>query len=191
MAKRRGSAGGLEDVFRNSLIGMMKQDPVDMNDPIVRAQSDAYSQAQQQGLEMTRAAMAERAGTEGTMGSGGYNADVQSAYENMGQNIAGKNASLLGDRLNQQRQEIQNALTTGGQYLSDQQKNALTLKLSQISDATQRLGLGVQERLGTGQLNLGMLQALMQNQQAGNSLGWDMSKFQWNANQAPWAGLFE
>jgi hypothetical protein len=169
---------------------MMNQGPVTMEDPIVKAQADAFAQAQQRGLEQTRAAMAERAAATGTLGSGGFNADVQGAYQDMGNQIAGQNASLLGQRLDQQRQEIQNALQMGGQYLSDQQKNALSLKLAQINDATQRMGLGVQERLGTGQLNLGMLNALMQNQQAGNALGWDMSKFQWNANMSPWAGLF-
>ena len=90
-----------------------------------------------------------------------------------------------GRELQNRRSEIQNALSSMKGMISDDQTRALQKQLADMDAAikqqsiaqTGALGsadLALRDKLGTGALNLDTMKALLQNQQFGSNLGFDI-----------------
>lgn len=149
----------LEAQQRESLMALLQgKTPVtlDPNDPAIRAQRSAFDRVNTRATGRQRLAAAERAAASDGLGSGGYNADLAGAE----QGGADRSAAFEGDLLTRERQ---------GQI----DRLMQSLGLTQQYGATQ-----LQGQLGRGQLSLGLLQALMNDKQAGNALGFNYASLQ-------------
>ncbi len=153
------TAKNIEEQQRLALMNLLQgKTPVtiDPNDPAIQAQRSAFDRANTKATGRARLAAAERAAHTNGLGSGGYNADLAGAEEGG----ANREVAFESDLLTRERQ---------GQI----DRLMQSLGLSQQYGATQ-----LQGQLGRGQLGLGYLQALMNNQQANNALGFNYASLQ-------------
>lgn len=118
----------------NLLMGRAQQSlVVDPNDPVIKAQTDAYA-ASQQGTERNYLSqLAEK----GTMGGPGLNTDAanRSAEETMGQNVGQFQAGLMQTELTARRTDIENALQGASGLLTSEQTLQLQQELGEITTA--------------------------------------------------------
>lgn len=108
---------------------------VDPNNPLIRKQTDAYNARQEAAARNYLRSAAEQAGP---LASSNLSAEERAASERVGQNTADFESQLMTRELQAQRDEIQSALQQLGSTVSDQQRQALELKLANIDAALQR-----------------------------------------------------
>ncbi len=107
---------------------------VDRNDPIIRAQSDAF-RAQQ--VRSGRDFLRQQAERNGPYGGANARTDARLVAQNVGSSVSTHEAELMGSRLEAMRSEIQQALVLAGNQLTTQQQLQLQEQLSQINAALQ------------------------------------------------------
>ena len=149
----------LEQQQRNSLMDLLNgKTPVTMdpNDPAIQAQRNSFDRTNAMVTGRQRLAAAERNAARGTLGAGGYDANLMGAEND----AATRKSAFEGDLLQNERQ---------GQI--DRLMSALGM--TQQYGATQ-----LQGQLGRGQLGLGLLNALLNDKQAGNLLGFNYTSLQ-------------
>ena len=102
------------------------------NDPIIKAQTDAYRAEQDRAARSYESQAAEKAGS-----SGNIDAVTRSMTEQAAQNTSGFEAQLLSSELNARRQEIEQALSGTQGMLTAEQALQLQEELSQLQLAQQ------------------------------------------------------
>lgn len=147
---------------------------VDRNDPVIRAQADAYSANEERAKRNYLSDIAERSGPYST---GNVRNEQRMANEGVGQRTGAMESGLMAQQLNSKRAEIAQALESERGLLSADDQLALQKELAQMDDAIRRLSLQ-QNSTQFGQ-NLGLNYAqLAQNQdQFGRSLGTQNDQF--------------
>lgn len=182
-----GNPTNLEDAVRKRLLDLLNTDPtkVSLNDPALKGQSEAFAVGQARSAQRQREMLAERRAAEGSGSSGAFDADLTNLAEQQGESEQQFNAQLIGNELQNRRAMLMSALEQGAGMLNAEQQRAAQIEIANIDAAVRRLGIETQGQLGVGQLNLGLLQTLMQNQQFNDNLGANLGMFQWNANN-PW-----
>lgn len=183
---------GTQDAVRNTYLQtLQKGTAVDTNDANFRQQADAFSAAQERARRNAIDDSAQRNFSEGTSGSGAENIERRMADEASARNQGQFEAQLVGQELTSRRDEIRNALSSLGGMIDSDQRNALARELAALDAAIKResiaqtgqLGnaqLSLQDRLGTGALNIDMLRAMLQQQQFGSTFGLDMANSEFN-----------
>lgn len=236
--------------FRAALLQMLQQDPnaASVTDADIAPQATAFRGAAERGALKSRAEMMERASAEGISDTEPTRAAARGIGERADQAIGANDASLIGQKLESRRTQLNQAIqvanargmqreandlqrqlanldaelktrgidvtregyqvqrdlasldTNTKQYLADldaklrQQGYGTQERLAAMDAEVRKLGITSQENigqleialrreLGIGELNLGYLQALMQNQQAGNRLGFDIGAWQSSMNK--------
>ena len=115
------------------LMGRAKQSTqVDPNDPMIRSQSDNYSANLTRTGRQYLSELAERKGAGGNIG-----AESRMVAEKNAQAGAAHEGELVQHESDARRQEIEQALALGSQYMTAQQQMALQKELATI-DANQR-----------------------------------------------------
>lgn len=109
------------------------------NDPMIRQQADPYSAQVERQKRDYLADLAEQSGPLANL-----RGETRLANERAGQAKGLFESQLVGRELESRRAEIQDALHQWGSLLSGEQSLALQRELSYLNDATQRLGLGLQ-----------------------------------------------
>lgn len=137
---------------------------VDMNNPAIRAQKEAFAQQNERARGRERLAAAERGAASNGLGSGGYNADLMAAERGAGDRSVNFESQLMTQELAGQRERVQNALNMALQSGNQAQARALQEKLGTMD-------VQLRGQLGKGQLNLGLLQTLMGDQRSKDALG--------------------
>lgn len=185
--------------FQQSLMSKLNQAPMDANNPNISGAISANRQAEQRGLERNRAMMAERAAAQG-LDQNAFNSQLTG----LAQESAGRQGQFEGNAVMQgardQAQQLMQALSLGAGMLSQQDQLAMTDKLAQLQAQISRegiasqnqLGMGaqnIQRSLGEGQLNLGLMNTLLNNQQFGQNLGAQTGMFQAGLNSSNMLGL--
>jgi hypothetical protein len=185
---------GTQDVVRNSWLQQATQPTtVDTNDPNFRQQADTFAAAQERSRRNAVADQAESFSTAGMGGSGAQSTEARMATERAGQATGAFESQLIAKELQNKRDEIKNALSSMGDMISNDQKNALTMKLAELDaalkregiDATSGLGyaeLGLKDRLGTAANNNDLMRMMLQNQQFGQGQALNWSQFDWDTN---------
>ena len=185
---------GTQDVVRNTYLQQATQGTkVDTNDPNIRQQVDPYAAAVQRQKTDYLADQAEKLGPYAT---GAMRGQERMASERAGQAIGSFESQLVGRELQNRRNEIQNALASLGGMINSDQGMQLQREMAELDAELKRLGintgastaaaeLALKDRLGTGGLNVDMMRLLLQNQQFGNELGFNIADREafWN-NQA-------
>lgn len=182
----------VNDAFKNKLLELMGQSStVSETDPSVAGQIHANEVGQQRSFERRRAMAAERAAASGgRLGD----AELDTLASARGDAESAGNAGIMGQAAQQRKQEIMQALTLGGQYLSDQDKNTLTKQLAELDAQIKREGISSQTSLGQGDLalrgrlgdmqgNLSLLGLLQGNQQFNTGLSNSNAQFSAGLNQ--------
>ena len=190
---------GSQDTYRNMLLQRATQGTaIDANDPAIRAQSDAF-RAQQS--RAARELMTQQAESGGPLGQAFAQGQQRATAERAGQAAGAFEAQLIGNELQQRRQEIQTALSELGGAISNDQKMKLQRDLAALDAELKRLGistsastaaaeLALKEKLGLGGLNVDLMRALLQNQQFGNELGFNIAEREAFWNNEALKGLF-
>jgi hypothetical protein len=186
---------GTQDVVRNTYLQQIqKGTAVDTNDPNFRQQADTYAAAQERARrnaidDTTQSAFA---GGAGAYGGGAQALAQRAATEGAARNVGQFEASLVGQELQNRRDEIKNALSSLGGMISNDQQLALQRELASLDAALKRESLAqtgslgaqdisLRDKLGTGALNVDLIRALLQNQQFGNELGFNIGQADFDA----------
>lgn len=185
---------GTQDAVRNSWLAQATQGTtVDPNDPNIKQQVDPFAAAQERSRRDYESQQAERLSAKGLGNSGALENERRYGMERAGQATGAFKSQLIGQELQNRRKEIQDALNSLGDTISNDQKNALTKQLADLDATIKREGIAagvnmnsadnsVRDKLGTGALNVDLIRALMQNQQFGDSQALDWSQFDWQTN---------
>jgi hypothetical protein len=139
-----------------------------LNDPALRAQSDAYAVGQQRARDQAREALAERMSTNGTADSGALDTGIRGLYQTQGENQAGFNANLVGNELTRQRDELTSYMQMSGARLSATEANQLQARIAEINAALQAQGM------------------TNQNNQFNSNMGWNQQQWAAQQNWMPW-----
>jgi hypothetical protein len=175
----------VNDAFKKALLDKLnKPIGIDPNDPVIKGQTDAFSLAQTRAAQRDREAMAGRAAATGqlsdTASGGGFNDALSNLAQQQGESEANFNANLSGQELNKQRDDLYRYMALAGNQLSGEESRALQDKLAQLDAQIRREGIAQQgqlgnadislrDKLGSGGLNLNLLQLLLGNQQFGQA----------------------
>jgi hypothetical protein len=193
---------GTQDVVRNSYLQRATQGTtIDRNDPNFRQQADAYAANRQRATQSYLSDAAERASAQGMDSSGEMEARRAREFARQGQDIGGMEAQLVSRELENRRREIQEALGSLKGMLTADQTMDLQRDLADIEAAIKREGLAqsgslgqaelnLKDKLGTGGLNLDALRTMLQNQQFGQSLGFNIADREAYWNNAALQSLF-
>lgn len=157
------TAKSLEEEQRRQLMELLKGNtPVttDPNNPAVAAERNFFNRANSQATQKQRLAAAERGAARGTLGAGGFDAELAGIENNQATRASGFESELMKNERQGQIDRLMAALGLTQQY-----------------GATQ-----LQGQLGKGQLSLGYLQALLGDKQANNALGYNYTALQQAAN---------
>lgn len=111
---------------------------VSPDDPIIKGQTDAYSAQQERARRNFLGDLAE---SNSPYASGAQLGQSRMTAEQMGANVGGFQAQLMGRELQSRRDEIQQALASQQGMLTEEQRLALQKELSYLNDATQRYGI--------------------------------------------------
>lgn len=148
---------------------------VDMNSDAMRQQMDTYRRNVQQGSNRLRAQQAERAAREGSAGTGGSDVLNDAILQKEAEGVADFQSGLIGDELKTQRATLQEAIQLAIQTGQQDKARELQERLGEMD-------IDLRRYLGKGQLGLGLLQALMGDQQFYDRLGLDWAGLQNKAN---------
>ena len=149
---------------------------LDMNNPAIAAQRQAFDRTNERSRTRERLAAAERGAATNGLGQGGYNADLMAAERGAGDRAANFESQLMTQELAGQRERVMQAMNMAMQSGNQAQARALQEKLSTMD-------IDLRKRLGTGQLNLGLLQTLMGDQRSKDALGLGYAQLGQQANQ--------
>jgi hypothetical protein len=184
----QGAPTTIAQSFQQALVNRLNPQPINAQNSQIAPAIEANKLAEQRGMERNRNLLAERSAANGTSNSGGF----ESQLLGLGQDRAAREGQFAGNAVadlgRQQQQDITSALAMGGNLLGDQQRMDLQKQLADLDAQLRREGLGAQtslgnrdidlrSRLGEGQLNLGLLSALLNNDQFGRSLDQNALQF--------------
>jgi hypothetical protein len=178
------STGGDSGALTQGLLGLRQQQGENtgqFNAGLVGAELQNRRAQLQQTLQLAGATMSEQDRNALQKQIAEMGADIQK------QQMA-QQSSQFGQSLAQQQAQMAQQGSQFGQSLSQQQQALELQKLLGIRDldVRQQQGqgqLGLQDKLGTGGLQLGLLQAMLQNQQFGQGLSSQNAQFGANLNQ--------
>jgi hypothetical protein len=123
----------------DQLQARMSQDlVVDRNNPVIRSQADAYSANAERARRQYLSNIAERSSPYST---GNMRNEERMTAERLGQNVGGFEAELMGRELAARRQEIQAALDSMGNLLTEAERQQLQRELAAADNALQRYGI--------------------------------------------------
>jgi hypothetical protein len=174
--------------FQQALVNKLNPAPLTTSSPEVAPAIQANQLAEQRGFENNRNLLAERAAANGTNNSGGF----ESQLLGLAQDRAQREGQFAGNAMMQANQEKgvndRSALASAAGLLGGNANLGQQQSLAELDATLRREGLAQQgalgsqdlalrSKLGEGQLNLGLLSALMQNDQFGKSLGQNASQF--------------
>lgn len=130
------------DELYNTLLERSKQSlNINRNDPVIRAQADAFSAQQDRASRNYLADLAERSGPIANL-----QGEQRMMAERTGQNVGAFEAQLMGRELQSRRDEIARALDSRKDLLTTEQQLALQKELASMDDIIRRMSLSQQDR---------------------------------------------
>jgi hypothetical protein len=142
---------------------------IDPNDPVLKAQTDAYRAEQ---IRAARNATADAAEQNSPYNTGQQAGIARMMNEKVGQNTSQFEANLMQQELTSRRNEIQQALDSMGGLLSDEEKNGLQRELANLNAAVSQAQMNTQNTqfyAGLSQQDKQFVSQLAQNEKFHNS----------------------
>lgn len=154
-ANASGSGGGgggnsFQQQIRKILLGQLQglSAPVTANDPAIAGEMQAQERILERLREQRRAEAAERMAFEGLnaggAGSGAFDQEIASGFEDKGQALTGLQAQLFSRELQSRRGSLASLLNMALQTGDAESARALQLQLAQMDNELRRLGLSQQ-----------------------------------------------
>lgn len=147
-----GSSGGAyQDQLRALLLQKLGEfgQPVTGSDPAIAGVNQSYRVARERSAQQERATAAERSAFEGLnpggQGSGSFRGELQGIQEQSGQDIAGHDASVVLQEVQQRRALLQNFLNMALQNGDNESARQLQMALAQMDNDIKRQSLGQQQ----------------------------------------------
>ena len=162
---------------------------VDPNSAEMRQQRGAFQRQQQRAIERARLASAERNNATGATGA--LDGDVNRINLSAADQAGNFEAGLVTQELGAQRQQLMQALEIAASQGDRQAVVALQERLGLLDATLRREGYSLQERLGRGQLGLGLLEAQMRDRQQNNALGFNYAQLGNQSNTALMQSLIQ
>lgn len=186
--------------YQQALVNKLNPQPLSTDTSFLKPAIDASRLANQRGLENTRNLLAERNAANGTNMSGGFESQLLGAQQGANAQQAQYEGNLLANAQQEQGLNDRAAMAQAAGLLSGNAGIAEQQQLAELDAALRREGLAQQGQLGNadlalrgelgrGQLNLGLLSALLQNEQFGQSLGQNAAQFGASLDQNGLLGL--
>lgn len=134
------AAPTLDTKFRDALMKMLGQGDPTMDDPTIKAQSDAFGVQQTRSKERARAALAERASMDGSPGvdSGAFIGELLGMEQAQGEAQGAHDSGLLAQELQARRSQLIQAATLAGNQLNEEQRLAFQKEIAQIDAQLRR-----------------------------------------------------
>ena len=173
-----GTGGGtIQNTFRDALLGVLNTNPNDvkLSDPDLAPQARASQDAQTRSLGEQQRTAAEQGFASGALHTGAYGTTLGALQQQQGEAIGQFNANLLSQARQQRLSTLLSSLGLGGDLINSASAQGVQSSLGQGD-------LNLRAMLGSGQLSLGLLQALLGDRQANNQLGYNIGTFQANQN---------
>jgi hypothetical protein len=174
-------AGGqtIQNQFRDALLGQLNTNPnnVSLSDADIAPQVRAFQDAQTRSLAQQQQQLAEQAFAGGTRTTGAYGADLGALQQQQGEAIGQHNADLLANAKNQRTQNLFNALGLGSGLITQGSAQGVQQGLGMAD-------INLRNKLGTGQLGLGLLTTMLNDRQANDRLGFDAANAGQGFNQS-------
>ncbi len=136
-----------QDQIRAMLLDQLKKagQPVDLNDPALKAELDTQGNALEQTRRDRRGAAAERAAMQGLLSggqsSGAFDSEVASGFEDKANNQSAVIANMYGREMQAKRTQMQNLLNMAVQSGDAESARALQLKIAEMDAELKRMGL--------------------------------------------------
>lgn len=159
-AQPSGGGGGFNDQIRALLMQQLQgaSQPISANDPTIAGELQAQERGLERNRQDRRAAMAERAASQGLLAggasSGAFDTDVASGFEEKGQALSGLRAQVFQRELQSRRQQMSQMLGMALQSGDTEAARALQLQMVQMDNELRRAGLGEQARQWNDQFGL-------------------------------------
>lgn len=173
-------AGGqnIQTQFRDALLGQLNTNPnnVSLSDPSLAPQVRAFQDAQTRSLADQQRQLAEQAFAGGTRNTGAYGADLGALQQQQGEAIGQHNAGLIADEQQRRTQNLFNALGLGSGLITQGSAQGVQQGLGMAD-------INLRNKLGTGQLGLGLLTTLLNDRQTNDRLGFDAANASMGFNQ--------
>jgi hypothetical protein len=197
---QQGQPTTIAQSFQQALVNKLNPQPLTANAPEVAPAIQANQLAEQRGFDRNRNMLAERAAANGTNNSGGF----ETGLLGLAQDRSQREGQFAGNALMQAQQERgvndRAALASAAGLLGGNANLSQQQSLAELDASLRREGLAQQgalgsqdlslrSRLGEGQLNLGLLTALLGNEQFGQSLSQNATQFGATLDQNGLQGL--
>jgi hypothetical protein len=146
----------VQSAYQDALLKYLgkAQETPSLDDPTLAPQVEVYRAQAQRGQERQRLAASERAAATGQSESGYLDNLIMKGIQDQAMNTAGFNANLLGGEMNKRRDELQAGLRLAAATGDAESARELQTRLAQVDAMMQQQNLGLQSRLGEGDLNL-------------------------------------
>lgn len=171
-----GGAGGAAGGFNTGGLGTQAQglfnllmkranmsEVIDPNDPVIKAQTDAY---RSEGVNARRDFLAQQAEQAGPYGN--LRSEERRSAEQLGKSVGGFQGQVMQQELNRKTAQIEAALSGAQGFLTDQQRMALQNELTRLQLAQQESQFGRNLKQQGSQFDRSLS---MQKDQFGRSLG--------------------
>jgi hypothetical protein len=193
---------------RDRVMKMLEpKDTPSLDDPDIAPQHAAFRSAARRANDRGRAQMAERMAQQGQLDSGAFDSVVERGLANTQALEAQNAADLVGNRMQQRMAELQTVMQLGAGIMSGDQQAELQKQMALLDSEMRRsqfagdlglrttLGTGdlnlrnrlgtedinMRKKLGAGQMDLGLLELLLRNQNFNDQLGFNIGAFGQNA----------
>jgi hypothetical protein len=134
-----------KDLLLKTIRDRMTQDlNIDPNDPIIKNQVDHYGAKQENTRSRYMSEMAEKLSAQGLGASGRLNNEQRFADEQSARSQGEFQAELMGRELLTRRNEIQQAIDSMANVLTESERQALQRELSAADNALRRYGIDTQ-----------------------------------------------
>lgn len=137
----------IQSPFYSALAGLLtRNNNVTGDDPVIKDQVNAARSEEERNFAKTRAMMAERAASEGTSMTGGFDNALLQNRSDIGSRLGKLSAGLVADERTNRMAQLMTALSIGQGVMSDSDKNLLQRELADLEAQLKREGYGVQEK---------------------------------------------
>lgn len=158
---------------------------VDPNDPIIKAQTDAY---RSEGVNARRDFLAQQAEAAGPYGN--LRSEQRRSAEQLGKSVGGFQGQAMQQELGARRAKIEHALDQGAAFLTDQQRMALQNELTRLQLAQQESQFGRDLGFRNKQLSQQGSQFDRQLNQQGSQFDRSMGQRAYEYDTSRWDDIF-
>lgn len=146
-----GAGGGFNSNVRDMLMDLIKksQQPITEDDPAISGQIQSQDRLAERERQARRAIMAERAAYDGLnsggAGSGAMDTEILSGIEDAGQRKSDVRSQLMGRAIEQQKQQLMQAMQLAVQSGDAESARALQLQIAQMDNQLRRFGMAQEQ----------------------------------------------